>query len=156
VTLEFLGSGLASSSRRLTETVRRLDPAGTFLTVSPAVPHADVVSRHAACDGFVFASMCENMPSSLLEAMAAGLTIACSDRSPMPGLLRDGGLYFDPESPASIADSMGRLLRDAPLRSRLSARAHELAQPYSWTRCAHDTFEFLARSGNGGGAPTSR
>ena len=43
---------------------------------------------------FVFASSCENMPNTLVEAMAVGLPIACSDRGPMPEVLRDGGRLF--------------------------------------------------------------
>ena len=40
---------------------------------------------------FIFASSCENMPITLIEGMASGLPIACSDRGPMPEVLQDGG-----------------------------------------------------------------
>jgi glycosyltransferase involved in cell wall biosynthesis len=43
------------------------------------------------------------MPNILLEAMAAGLPIACSNRGPMPEVLGTAGLYFNPENPAEIA-----------------------------------------------------
>ena len=35
------------------------------------------------------------MPNTLVEAMASGLPIACSDRGPMPEVLGDGGVLFD-------------------------------------------------------------
>jgi glycosyltransferase involved in cell wall biosynthesis len=97
-----------------------------------------------ACDAFVFASMCENMPNSLLEAMAAGLPIASSELQPMTDILQDGGTYFDPEDSASIAATMVRVMRDTALRARLAARAYVLAQAYNWPRCARETFDFLA------------
>jgi glycosyltransferase involved in cell wall biosynthesis len=103
-----------------------------------------LVERYRAADAFVFASACENMPNSLLEAMAGGLAIACSGRRPMTDILGDAGVYFDPDASASIAAAMSRLMHDDALRARLGAAAHARARPYDWTRCAHDTFAFLA------------
>jgi glycosyltransferase involved in cell wall biosynthesis len=93
---------------------------------------------------FVFASSCENMPSTLIEAMASGLPIACSDRGPMPEVLQDGGTYFDPEDPASIAAAIGELLQSPERRRSAAARARALAARYSWARCADETWSFLA------------
>lgn len=144
IVIEFLGPAFRSSMDRLTQTIDRLDPHRTFLTIAPSVAHADLARRYAAADAFVFASTCENMPNSLLEAMAAGLPIACSDRAPMPAILQDGGVYFDPERPASIAAALEALMRDPVQRATLGARAHDLARPYSWSRAACETFDFLA------------
>ena len=145
VALEFVGPPYAPSMARLTAAIERFDPRGAFITVTPGVAHGELVQRYRSADAFVFASTCENMPNSLLEAMAAGLPIACSDREPMTGILQDAGVYFDPESPASIAAAMDRLMADAALRAGSSAAAHARAEPYDWARCARDTFDFLAR-----------
>lgn len=144
VVVEFLGPAFRPSMDRLRQTIDRLDPKRTFLTVAPGVPHAQLAPRYAAADAFVFASACENMPNSLLEAMAAGLPIASSDRAPMPAILRDAGVYFDPDCPASIAAALETLMRDPVRRLKLAARAHDLARPYSWTRTARETLDFLA------------
>jgi glycosyltransferase involved in cell wall biosynthesis len=77
--------------------------------------------------------------------MAAGVPIACSDRGPMPEVLGEAGVYFDPEQPQQIADALGRLARDAALRARLAQAAWLGAQAYSWGRCARDTFAFVAQ-----------
>jgi glycosyltransferase involved in cell wall biosynthesis len=145
LTLSFLGPGQGGPLQRLTRTIDGLDPRRRYMRIDAAVPHGDLPERYQACDGFVFASACENMPNSLLEAMASGLPIASSDRRPMPDVLRDGGIYFDPDSPASIADAMEQVMRDDALRARLSARAFELAQQYEWTRTARETFDFIAQ-----------
>jgi len=42
----------------------------------------------------------------LVEAMASGLPIACSNRGPMPEVLGDAGVYFDPEDPHDIARAL--------------------------------------------------
>ena len=94
-------------------------------------------------DIFVFASSCENMPNTLVEAMASGLPIACSDRGPMPEVLGDGGVLFDPESPTSIAAAIRCLVADSSLRKKCSEGALKLADRYSWGRCGSATWRFL-------------
>lgn len=89
---------------------------------------------------FIFASSCENMPNSLVEAMAVGLPIACSNRGPMPEILSDGGVYFDPENYHSIASAVERIVCDQYLRRELSVKAKSLAKRYSWERCRDETF----------------
>lgn len=145
VTLDIVGPAYPAALRRLQQTLDRLDPDRTFIRVTAGVSHRDLPERYRDADAFVFASTCENMPNSLLEAMAAGLPIACSDRPPMPGILKDGGVYFDPESPASIATAMTRLMSVPALRTRVATAARTSAAGYSWTRCAGDTFDFLAK-----------
>jgi glycosyltransferase involved in cell wall biosynthesis len=103
----------------------------------------DLPALLAEADVFVFASSCENMPNTLVEAMASGLPIASSNRGPMPEVLQDAGVYFDPEDARSIADAIEPLLIDPTLRDSLAHRAFELARKYSWERCAAETWAFL-------------
>ena len=89
---------------------------------------------------FIFASSCENMPNSLVEAMAVGLPIACSNRGPMPEILSDGGIYFNPENYQSIASAVECIICDQHLRNKISTKAKSLAKRYSWERCRDETF----------------
>ncbi|MEO8033254.1 MAG: glycosyltransferase family 1 protein [Acidobacteriota bacterium] len=152
VTLTIVGPPYPAALVRLESTLKRVDPAGAFIRFVPGVSHAELPRVYSEADGFVFASSCENMPNSLLEAMAAGLPIVSSERPPMPDILQDGGLYGDPESPASLADAMNRLMIDERSRTRVAAVAQDLARGYNWERCALDTFQFLAMTGSAGAA----
>lgn len=143
-TLVLAGGGKGKPRRMMDEAIRAADPRGEFVEVHPFVPHGDIPGHLAQSDIFVFASSCENMPNTLVEAMAAGLPIACSDRGPMPEVLADGGVYFDPEDPGSIAAAVEKLMRDPELRGRLALKARELSRAYSWSRCAAETWEYLA------------
>ena len=77
--------------------------------------------------------------------MTVGLPIACSNRSCMPEVIKDGGVYFDPEDSDSMADAIEKIIRNAGLRRAIAARARKLAEQYSWTRCADETFSYIAK-----------
>ena len=146
VILTLIGGGNGPSQQRLTEQIALSDPRGEFVSQKEFIPHASLPGYLAEADIFVFASSCENMPNTLVEAMAAGLPIACSGRGPMPEVLEDGGEYFDPEIPETIANALRKLIEDSGLRQRVSLRAKTLASRYSWERCASETWTFLVQT----------
>lgn len=143
VTLRLVGGGSGLAKRRLEAEIALTDPDGKFVTALDFAPAASLPGELANAHVFVFASSCENMPNTLVEAMAAGLPIACARRGPMPEVLADGGVYFDPEAPETIADAVERLIQDEDLRAACAARARALAEKFSWARCGRETWAFL-------------
>jgi glycosyltransferase involved in cell wall biosynthesis len=144
VELELVGPAYSAALHRLQGIIKNLDPAGEFLRYTGPVPYSDLPVWYHRADGFIFASSCENMPNILLEAMAAGLPIACSNRGPMPGVLGDAGLYFEPEKPREMEETLLKLMEGPDLRSGFAHKAHERAKAYSWNRCADETFSFIS------------
>lgn len=149
LTLDLVGAGAGPAAHKVCRAIERFDAAREFVTVTPAVPHDAVPAYLAAADIFVFASSCENMPNTLVEAMASNVPIACSSRGPMPEILKDAGEYFDPEQPESIATALIRLLQDADLRAGYAASAKRLSDQFSWRRCAKETWELLLEVARG-------
>lgn len=141
--LTLVGGGSGAAQQRLDDEIARSDPRGEFVRCPGFADPASLPTALRRAHLFVFASSCENMPNTLVEAMAAGLPIACSDRGPMPEVLADAGTYFDPEQPASIANALDLLIVDPGLRQARARRARELAENYSWDRCARETWAFL-------------
>lgn len=148
IILELVGPP-AKGIQQLRRAMERLDPAGTFLIHRGAVPYENLDSIYATADICVFASSCENMPNILLEGMAAGLPMACSRKGPMPEVLGDAGVYFEPEDPRSIAQALRELINSHDLRACLAQAAFVRAKSFSWKRCADDTFGFFARIARG-------
>ena len=146
IVLTLAGDGDTEAQDLLAQQIAQSDPDGSVVSRLGHVPHGGLPAVLAAADIFVFASSCENMPNTVLEAMAVGLPIACSDRGPMPEVLADGGVYFDPEDDAAIANAVETLITDAALRQRSACRARALASAYSWARCARETFAFAKRT----------
>jgi glycosyltransferase involved in cell wall biosynthesis len=144
IRLDLYGSARESTLPRLTAALKRIDAQGEFIRYWGAVDYKEIHKCYAAADLCVFASSCENMPNILIESMAAGLPIACSNRGPMPEVLRDAGVYFNPEKSASIAQAVRYLVMAPRLRAEKAAAASAIAANFSWSRCAQETFEFLA------------
>lgn len=107
------------------------------------VPQESIHALYHCHDAFVFASSCENLPNIVLEAMAAGLPIISSCKGPMPEVISDGGIYFDPYSLKSIANSIDRVYLDYEFSLKLAARAQENARRFSWHDTAKETYGFL-------------
>lgn len=144
VKIKFVGSAWGNYGQEFRKTLRQLDPLEEFLIWSGEMHFSDLHNEYKKADAFVFASSCENLPNILIEAMTAGLPIACSKRGPMPEILGSAGIYFDPLQPQDIANAMRTLIQDEDLRTDLAAKAKLLSQEYSWQECAKETFEFIA------------
>ena len=145
ITLDLIGSPEKPARlRRLVTTINRVDADGNFIHYYGHVSYKELLEAYHQADGFVFASSCETLPNILLEAMAAGLPIASSSYGPMPEALGETGAYFDPVQPESIANAVRGLVTNHVWRTQAASLAYERAQAYSWERCAHDTFSYLA------------
>lgn len=144
VELELIGPAYAAAERRLRQTIDRVDPQSSWVRYRGERSYEDVHRAYEDADLAVFASSCENQPIILLEMMAAGVPVASSSRGPMPEMLGEAGVYFDPESPDEIARALRGVLDAPEVRAALATRSFKAAQAYSWTDTANSTFAFLA------------
>lgn len=141
--LHLIGAGDRAALKRMRESIQKHNQFGEFVQYHGSLNHSAALQWYAEADLFAFPSSCETFGISLLEAMAAGLPIACSNRGPMSEILRDAGVYFNPEHPSSIAEALKLLLLDEELRRTLGTKALSISKSYNWDRCAQDTFLFL-------------
>ena len=146
ISLTLVGGGSGFSQKRLDKEIELSDPMRIFVTQLSFV-HIDAIPTVLSeSDMFIFASSCENMPITLIEGMASGLPIACSNRGPMPEVLAEGGTYFDPEDPASIAQAIQSLVENPSLRIKSIEISRKISEEYLLKTNSHETFNFLVKT----------
>jgi glycosyltransferase involved in cell wall biosynthesis len=116
-----------------------------FVELLDHVPSKKLPDLLASANLFIFASSCENMPNTLVEAMSVGLPIACSERGPMPEVLEDNGVYFDPENIDTIVNSLEKIISDRSFAKNIADKAKVKSLRYSWKRCSKETFDYLIK-----------
>jgi glycogen synthase len=97
--------------------------------------YAEAPDLYRSGDLFVSPTYSEGFSNTLLEAMATGLPIVSTRAVGVVDCLEDGrdALLVPPKDSAALAEAMGRLMDDAPLRRRLAETAlREVRELYSW------------------------
>lgn len=87
-----------------------------------------------ACDVFVFPSIHEGLPVSVMEAMASGLPVVASDiRGIAPDLIQDGqtGLLVKDADPSELSRAIARIVNDEDLRIRIVDSAIKNVESFS-------------------------
>jgi len=122
-------------------------PCRQRITLLGFVEHADVPDLYRAADAVVFPSFFEGFGLPVLEAMACGVALACSNRASLPEVAGESALFFDPADVNQISQALEQLLFDEALRRRLQEEGLARAQSFSWQRTAEQTWQALWAEG---------
>ena len=120
------------------EAVDRLQVTGRVRVV-PAPDDETLAALYGACRGFIYPSLYEGFGLPVLEAMACGAPVICSNNSSLPELAGDSALLVSANSDDQIADAIRLLDGHADLRQALRAAGPERAARFSWDRAARQT-----------------
>jgi glycosyltransferase involved in cell wall biosynthesis len=103
-------------------------------------------SLYALADCLALPTLHEGFGLPVLEAMARGLPVACSDIPALREVAGSAAAYFDPRSPAAVAARTGELLADRQLAQRLRREGLQRAAQFSWRRSAQGTLASYRRA----------
>ena len=143
LTITFVGDSYGPSLDKFTKAMQQLDPEQRFAFYQGPVAHEKLVKFYQEADLGVFASSCENLPIILLEMMAASLPVVCSNMGPMPQVLQDGGIYFNPYDSKNLERAILASIESPEQRWQMALANRRRAVNYSWEKCAANTFSFI-------------
>ena len=95
--------------------------------------------------GFVFPSLYEGFGIPVLEAMQAGVPVACSNAASLPEVAGNAALLFDPLSVDEIVVSIRRLVNEPDLRTELIRKGQKNLTRFSWNKTARETLSIYHR-----------
>ena len=110
------------------------------------VSDEELEGLYAAASAFVFPSLYEGFGLPVLEAMARGVPVACSDRGSLAEVGGDAALHFDPESAASISAAIRTLLTDRSVAERHRERGRARVARFTWRATAQGTLASYERT----------
>lgn len=101
----------------------------------------DLLQLYGGSDLLVFPSFYEGFGLPILEGMACGRAVACSNSSAMPEVADSCALLFDPNSLRQMVSALRDLLVDTALRTRMERLGQQRASSFTWERTARRTLE---------------
>lgn len=106
---------------------------------------ADATSLVASAEVMIYPSLYEGFGLPLVEAMACGVPVICSNVSSLPEVAGNAALLFEPHDVGQIAHHMKSLAEGESLRKELIALGHERSKYFSWDKAAAQVYEILER-----------
>jgi glycosyltransferase involved in cell wall biosynthesis len=99
----------------------------------------ELAARYRAATAFIFPSKYEGHGNSPLEAMSFGCPVVCSKAGPIPEVVGDAGVYFDPNSAEELRTALERVVTTDALKADLRERGYRRIAAFSWDKCAAET-----------------
>lgn len=97
----------------------------------------------AAADAMVYVSLYEGFGLPIIESMASGVPVICSDRGAMKELAGENALKVNPENLESIAEAMTQIHQNNELALELGQKGVARATQYSWEKSAEIIYAHL-------------
>lgn len=98
---------------------------------------------YSGAEAFVFPSLYEGFGIPILEAMACGTAVTCSNLSSMPEVLGNAGPTFDPYDTEAIAHCIRSMVEDPSYKQECIQKGLMRAREYSWHKTARATLDSL-------------
>jgi len=97
------------------------------------VPNSELPDLYRASDVFVLPSLYEGVPRTILEAMACGVPVVCTELPQLVDIVRSCGLLVPARDVEALADAVARVICDEELAKKFGRSGRDkVVRHYSW------------------------
>jgi glycosyltransferase involved in cell wall biosynthesis len=104
------------------------------------VPDEDLPALYTLAEVFAFPSLYEGFGLPVLEAMACGAPVICSNASSLPEVAGEAAIQIAPLEVREWTQALERIRSDAALRASLRERGLRQAKRFTWEATARQTY----------------
>lgn len=128
-----IGGSFWPGSEPVSEYAANSPDAASFKFIG-FVENSKLPDLYRAATLYVFPSLFEGFGLSLVEAMACGIPVACSNNSSLGEIAGNAALCFDASHPGEISQALAKLLTAPQMRDDLRKRGLDRVKEFDW-RC---------------------
>lgn len=140
---------LVGSDWKGAEEVHRLAdslPSRPDILFTGFFPEEHLPHLYSQGEALIFPSLYEGFGLPVLEAMACGLPVVCSNKASLPEVVGEGGLLFDPDQPGDLEATLERLISSRGLKEMLRESGRTRSLQFQWSATAAQTYEVLSET----------
>lgn len=113
------------------------------------IPPEDLNALFGGADVFVFPPIYEEFGAPVLEAMACGAPVVCSNVPSLSEVVGDAALLVDPYDTNAMKEAVLRVLEDQRTREELKKKGKEQARKFHWEKTAMLTLDAYRKLNSG-------
>jgi glycosyltransferase involved in cell wall biosynthesis len=142
-----LGGKAGWLSEQVVEQVKQAG-LGRQLNLAGYVADNDLPALMSGAEGLVLPSLYEGFGLPVLEALACGTPVVCSNAGSLPEVAGEAALFHHPLDTKAIEWNLRQLLTSPTLREELREKGFKQAAKFSWEKCATETLTVIEEAFN--------
>ena len=107
------------------------------------VPDASLPALYRRAQMLAYPSLCEGFGLPIVDAMACGCPVLCSNASSLPEVAGDAAILLDPRKPEDWASAMEQVLGNPELRTNLAKLGYDNIKRFSWNATARQIADLI-------------
>lgn len=119
---------------------------GNVVKILGYLPYPDLPYLYTLARLMVFPSLFEGFGIPLVEAMACGCPLVCSNATTIPEVAGEAGIYFNPNSPEELAEKVWSAWSSNEKLIEMRRRGLERVKEFNWERTAYKTIEVYQKA----------
>ncbi len=134
---------VSSFDPRYPEPLRLIEKLGVSDAVKwlGRLSDGDMAQAYQSADVLVHPSRYEGFGLQVIEAMASGLPVVCSNGGSLPEIAGNAAIILDPDDENGFVTAVMDLLASPEKREELRRKGIKQASQFSWQRTARETLE---------------